>query len=280
DLGDAIVAIGPTLELSVEGVATSTVRSALVDAGPTLSRDALGELLGVSLAGTWVVSTSDFATLVDRLGGLRPTFGQTLDGTAAVARAAGGAAGAGEVLDSLVKALPTGFTSVNDLLADLGVLDAPGLPVARLAAVLSGLSREHARGALVVRPLPLDGSGTRLDPKEAGPVIRELLGGEPGGGRSDTTPRIAVFIAPGETVEVADVRADVVGAGYEYIAAGAAAAGAASSVVVRTGTPNAAALGADVADLLGLPASAVQVGGEVPFGADVAVVIGRGTMRR
>lgn len=277
ELGDAIVAVPPTLALPVVGVASATVRSALADAGPTLSREALGELLGLSLVGSWVLAEEDFATLVDRLGGVR-VDGTTLSGQAAGARAAGGAKGTGEVVRALAAGFPAGFVAVGELLADLGVLDAPGLPVSRLAAVLSGLALQGAN--LVVRPLPVDASGTRLDPLAAEVLVREILGGAPGGGvRSRATPRIAVAIAVGERVLASDVRADVLGAGYEYLADGSAPAGAASAVVVRAGTPDAAALGADVADLLGLPASAVQIGGDVPFGADVAVVIGRGRAR-
>lgn len=275
----AVVPVPPTLGLPVEGTAAATVRSALAEAGPTLSRAALGELLGLSLVGSWLLPAPDFATLVDRLGGVR-VAGTTLDGAAALTRAASSAVGTGEVLGALAAGFPPGFAAANDLLGDLGVLNAPGLPVPRLAAVLSGLARAGVAGNLVVRPLPVDASGTRLDPAAAGPVIRDVLGGEPGGGRTDATPRIAVSIAAGEAVKASDVRADVLGAGYEYVADGAAPAGAVSAVVVRAGTLDAAALGADVADLLGLPASAVKVGGEVPFGADVAVVIGRGRLRR
>ncbi|MGQ0845799.1 MAG: hypothetical protein ACT4QF_16890 [Sporichthyaceae bacterium] len=276
-VGAAVVPVPATLGLPVEGTAAATVASALAEAGPTLSREALGELLGVALVGSWVLPEQDFATLVDRLGGVR-VGGSTLTGSAALARISASSAGTGEVLGALVAGFPTGFSAGNELLTDLGVLDAPGLPVARLAAVLSGLSRESAGGGLRVAPLPVDASGTRLDATSAGAVVREVLGGEPGAGRSDATPRIAVSIAAGEAVKPSDVRADVLGAGYEFLTGDPAAAGAASAVVVRTGTPDAQALGADVADLLGLPADVVRIGGDVPFGADVAVTIGRGRL--
>jgi hypothetical protein len=275
----AIVPVPATLGLPVEGTAAATVRSALDDAGPTLTREALGELIGVSLVGSWVLSETEFATLVDRLGGLR-IGGATVDGKNAVTRAAGSATGAGEVLGALVAGFPTGFSAASQILADLGVLDTPGLPVPRLAAVLCGLARDSAAERLTVTALPVDGGGARLDPRAAGPVIRDVLGGEPGAGRADETPRIAVSIAEGSGVAVADVRADVLGAGYEYLPGDPVAAGTASSVVVRAGRADAEALGADVADLLGLPASVVRVGDDVPFGADVAVVIGRGRLNQ
>lgn len=282
-VGGAVVPVPASLALPLEGTAAATVRSALTEAGPTLSREALGELLGITLVGSWVLPESDFVTVVDRIGGVpaggTSLNGGALDGKAALARVGTGAKETGEVLGALVAGFPTGFAAATELLLDSAVLDAPGLPVTRLAAVLSGLARESAAGRLVVRSLPLDSSGTQLDPLAASPVVRDLLGGEPGAGRADATPRIAVSIA-GEEVTVADVRADVLGAGYEYLAGPAAPTGALSSVVVRVGTPDAQALGADVADLLGLPGSAVKVGGEVPFGADVAVVIGRGRLQQ
>src|SRR6202035_3125922 len=100
-------------------------------------------------------------------------------------------------------------------------------------------------------------------------------GGRPGAGRADSTPRGAVSIAPDAGLAELDVQADVLDAGYAYLRGPAVAAGAASSVVVRTGTPDAAKLGAAIAALFDLPGSAVRLGAEVPLGADVAVVLAK-----
>jgi hypothetical protein len=270
----ALVVVPGELGLPVEGASGQTVRTALAGAGPVLSREGVAALLGVPMVGSWVLDVGDFAGLVDRLGGLHLPSGQ-VDGKAAAARAATGPAGAQEVLTGFVTAFPGRYTAAHDLLGDLGVLAAPGLPVPRLAAVLAGLAREHPPGRLRVAVLPLDASGHMLDQTKALPVVRDLLGGQPGAGRADLTPRILISLAPGAALSASDVRADVLDAGYEYLAGPAAAAGAASQVVVRTGTADAAALGAEVASLLGLSASAVRVGDDVPFGADVAVVLGK-----
>jgi hypothetical protein len=251
-----------------------TVRTALAQAGPVLSREGLAALLGVPLVGSWVLDVGDFSGLVDRLGGLHLPSGVT-DGKTAAARAAGTPDGAREVLLGFISAFPARYTAAHGLLEDLGVLAAPGLPVPRLAAVLAGLARENPPGRLQVAELPLDATGHTLDPGKALPVVRDVLGGQPGAGRADTTPRILVSIAPGAALNASDARADVLDAGYEYIAGPAVAAGAASSVVVRSGTANALALGQDVASLLNLPPSAVRIGDDVPFGADVAVVLGK-----
>ena len=186
----AVVPVPASLGLPVEGTAAATVRSALDDAGPTLSREALGELIGVALVGSWVLTEAEFATLVDRLGGLR-IGGSTVDGQGAVTRAAASAAGTGEVLGALVGGFPTLFSAATQLLSDLGVLAAPGLPVPRLAAVLCGLARESAEDRLTVTTLPVDASGARLDPRAAGPVVRDVLGGRARGrsGRRDAADR-------------------------------------------------------------------------------------------
>jgi hypothetical protein len=270
----ALVVVPGELALPVEGASGQTVRTALAGAGPVLAREGLSALLGVPMVGSWVLDVGDFSGLVDRLGGLRLPSGQ-VDGKGAAARAATGAAGAQEVLSGFVTAFPGRYTAAHDLLGDLGVLAAPGLPVPRLAAVLAGLAREHPTGRLRVATLPLDASGHMLDQAKALPVVRDVLGGQPGAGRADLTPRILISIAAGAALTASDARADVLDAGYEYLAGPAAAAGAVTSVVVRAGTADAEALGYDVASLLNLPTRVVRIGDDVPFGADVAVVLGK-----
>jgi hypothetical protein len=270
----AVVGVPGSLGLSVEGLGPLSVRDAAAQAGPTLSRDALGALLGVPLVGSWVIASGDFVALVDRLGGIR-VAGQPVDGKTALARAGVDAAGVRDVVTGFVSAFPAGFAATRSLLGNLGVLDEPGLPVARLAALVSGLARDVPDGRLRTGALPLDSSGQALDPTGATPLITDILGGRPGAGRADSTPRVSVSIAPGAGLAELDVQADVLDAGYEYLRGPAVAAGAASSVVVRTGTPDAQKLGAAIAALFDLPGSAVRLGAEVPLGADVAVVLAK-----
>jgi hypothetical protein len=143
-----------------------------------------------------------------------------------------------------------------------------------LGAVVTGMARDDAAGRLTAGVLPLDASGHGLDVAGALPMVRDLLGGEPGQGRQDATPRILVQLAPGSGVQESDVRADVLNAGYEYVDGGAAGNGAASVVLVRPSLPDAQALGESIATTLGLPRSAVKLSDNVPFTADVLVVIG------
>ncbi len=95
----------------------------------------------------------------------------------------------------------------------------------RLGALMAGLARDAAATRLGVGALPLDPASRGLDLVAALPVVRDMLGGVPGQGREDATPRILVQFAPRSGSTEADVRADVVNAGYEYVAGGAAAAG-------------------------------------------------------
>ncbi|GAA0634317.1 hypothetical protein GCM10009547_42930 [Sporichthya brevicatena] len=269
----ALVTVPADLVLPVEGEGRLTLRSALAEAGPTLTREALAELLGVPLVGSWVLDQTEFTLLVDRLGGIR-VGEQNLTGAQALARVRN-ADTAKDVLTAFTGAFPGGFGAGRDLLLDFGILAAPGLPVDLLGAVVTGLSRDGAAGKLGVAVLPLDDSGHGLDVAAALPVVRDLLGGEPGEGRGDATPRIQVQLAPNAGIRESDVRADVLNAGYEYVDGGSAPAGAASVVLVRTSLPDARALGETIAATLGLPTSAVKLSDDVPFTADVLVVLGR-----
>jgi hypothetical protein len=270
----AVVAVPSTLNLSVEGVGTLSVHDAEAGAGPSLTQDALGSLLGVPLVGTWAMSFDNFAGLVDRLGGI--TVGGVAASDAKVLLAHPGDTNVvRDVAAGFADAFPSGFNATRTLLGSLGVLDGPGLPVPRLAAVLSGLSREAPAGHLRTAALPLDTSGHNLDPAGAPPIITGILGGVPGQGRTDPTPRIAVSLGSGAGLAEGDAQADVLGAGYQYVAGPAAAANAVNAVVVRTGTADALKLGAAIAALFNLPTSVVRVGADVPLGADVSVTLAK-----
>jgi hypothetical protein len=279
-----------------------TVRLGLVEAGPTLTREAIGELLGIELAGNWVIDHAAFARLVDTLGGVdvgggdlkncgaaAPATGgrgnaralpadsergvQVVDGQTAVRIADTGRC-SGRVLEGLAIALPGSFAAARATLDSVGVLPSSGLDTPVLAAVLAGLHRDVAPGGgqMSFGSLELNPSGNTLNAEASRSIVIDVLGGRPGedpGG----TPRILVQIAPGAGVKESDVRADVLNAGYEYVDGGAAPAGATRVVLVRPSTPDAQALGESIATTLGLPLSAVRLSDDVPFTADVVVVL-------
>ena len=120
--------------------------------------------------------------------------------------------------------------------------------------------------------LELNASGNTLNAEASRGVVIDVLGGRPGedpGG----TPRILVQLLPGSGWKESDVRADILNAGYEYVDGGAAPAGAIRVVLVRPSMPDAQALGESIATTLGLPLAAVQLSDDVPFTADVRVVL-------
>lgn len=297
----AVVTVPADLVLTVEGGTRETVRKALVKAGPTLTREAMGELLGIELAGSWVIDHLAFARLVDSLGGVDVGGGvvdgcpggasapggrgnartadgdsrgvQIVDGATALRIAACGQSSA--VLEGLAIALPGTFAATQATLESIGVLSSPGLSSPALAAVLAGLHRDlqPGGGAFSFGALVLNPSGNTLDAEASRSAVIDVLGGRPGT-NPEGTPRILVQLAPGSGIKESDVRADILNAGYEYVDGGAAPAGAAVSVLVRPSMPDAQALGESIATTLGLPLSAVKLSDDVPFTADVVVVMG------
>ena len=296
----AVVTVPTEMVLTVEGGTRETVRKALVEAGPTLTREAIAELLGIELAGSWVIDHAAFARLVDTLGGIdvgggacsgapAPTSGsrgnaralpadtergvQIVNGQTALQFAASGCPG--RVLEGLTMGLPASFSAARATLDSVGVLASPGLNTPVLAAVLAGLRRDLGPGGgdFEWGDLQLNPSGNTLDVEASRTTVIDVLGGRPGtdpGG----TPRILVQLAPGSGVKESDVRADILNAGYEYVDGGAATAGAGRLVLVRPSMPDAQALGESIATTLGLPLSAVRLSDDVPFTADVLVVLG------
>ncbi|MGQ0630701.1 MAG: hypothetical protein ACT4P1_06630 [Sporichthyaceae bacterium] len=255
---EGVTVVPAAMVLSVEGQSRLSVGAALAEAGPTLTREALAELVGVPLVGTWLLTASEFAALSERVGRQAPLG---TDSTV-VAR----------TLQAFVRAFPPQYSSTRDLLLDFGILAAPGLSVERLAAVLTALA---LRGDFLAAALPLDPGTGELDVDAAGSTALADLGGQPGQGRSDATPRVLVSIARGAGVRESDVRADVLNAGYEYVAGPAADAAAQTVVTVRTSVSDAQAVGESIAGALGLPTSAVRLSDNLPLTADVAVVIAR-----
>ncbi|MGQ0626105.1 MAG: hypothetical protein ACT4PP_15840 [Sporichthyaceae bacterium] len=252
--------------LDVQGQGRLTVNAALAAAGPTLSREAIGELVGVPLVGTWLLTEGEYSALVDQVGSLRRPLRELGPGSQA------------EAVHALVAAFPPVYSVTRDLLLDFGILAAPGLEVERLAAVLTGLAARG--GAFGQGELPVDAATGGLDLSAARSGELERLGARPGEARVDSTPRVLVSIARGGAVRESDVRADVLNAGYEYRAGPPAPADAETSIMVRASVPGALDLGKAVAAALGLDPRRVVSAAEVPATVDVVVVIARAVRAR
>jgi hypothetical protein len=298
DRRGGVVVVPPEMRLPVSGEGRIEVAEALRRAGPTLTREAIGDALGVMVDGSWVLPADEFARFVDRLGGVEVAVDATvtrsgrpvvragqrrLSGEQAIAYAT--YLGPGEqqsrrsertqrVLRALASAVPETFAGTRAVLHSLGVLGDVGLPVDRLAAVLSGLSRDTSARRLGAGTLPVDEAGQGLDAAVAGPLVRDVLGGRPRASLGDVTPRVMVQLGSADERLAAEVRATLVGAGYEYVDGGTAPAGKGSVVTVRAGTADAIPVGEAVALTLGLDRTNVTTSADLPVVADVLVVLG------
>jgi cell envelope-related transcriptional attenuator-like protein/LytR cell envelope-related transcriptional attenuator len=293
-----IVVVPTELMLPVSGEGRVAIGDALAKAGPTLTREALGDALGVTVDGSWVLPRAEFARFVDRLGGAEvpvdsavvdgghvvvPAGTHRLDGSQVIEYATYRAPGELEseraarvqrVLTGLAAATPKTYPGVRDLLASLGVVGDAGLPVERLAAVLSGVARDASAGRLRAGALLADGQTGGLDVAAAAPLVREVLGGRARTTLADVTPRVMVQLPVRDADLAAEVRASLVGAGYDYVDGGPGPAAKTSVVTVRAGTADARPVGEAVALTLGLDRAVVKAVEDLPLVADVLVVIG------
>ncbi|MDQ6650908.1 MAG: LCP family protein, partial [Actinomycetota bacterium] len=285
---------------------------ALSLAGRDLPSEALADLMGVTVDGSWVLDLPTLSTLVDRLGGIpvdvdrdvltpQPDGSsrivvpagsrQRLGGTAAAAYATYLAAGEQEidrlprlqrVLQGIVGGLPGSAAAVQATVTALGpgsVATAPG----GLAPLLVGLGSDLRADALPFSTLPVlpidTGSGTfsyRIDPPAVRAVVdRELADSVPAGSRAGGN-RVLVLNGVGTPGTGDQVRGRLVANGLVY--AGSRNAPnfdyATSQVLIFDAGPVSRALGQRVASVLGLPPTSVGISTQAQSVADVIVVVG------
>lgn len=279
-------------------------------ASPESARDALADLVGVTVDAGWVLTSDGLVRLIDGLGGVTVDVDvqvlggpdgrqivltpgrQLLTGVQAAELAIYVGAGEPEqsrlarlqgVLDGLLVALPA---SQTDVLAQLDRLGAgssvEGLDMTGLAALLTGLKADSAADALAYDTVPVlavetgaDQASLRLDPDAVGAVVDRLLGPSvPAGARSGGN-RVKVFNGVGTPMLGSAVRDRLVTAGLVYVPGGNAGQFGVATTEVQIGdpTPEAQALGARVAQALGVPVSAVRSSTPTSV-ADAVVVVG------
>jgi len=272
----------------------------MADEGPGASRDALSDLLGVRLDGSWVVSEPVLQGLVDLTGGIQLNADVGLkgpDGKALVTqgrnRANGAAALAfakytqrgepaaisgdrfGRVLQALLAVLPTDPGSVLSLLANMANVPDPSLPDDKLSAMLGALAEATQAERLQVRALPMSVEGI-LDLPAATPIVRDLLGGtvREGGEAKEGPVRVMVDDASGKAGAQGDAQARLLNAGVTYVPGGAEDKRAQETSTVQYADDARAEDAAQIAMTLKLPTSAVEKAqGEML--ADVVVTLGR-----
>jgi hypothetical protein len=302
----AALLVPPQVLVTVPGREQLQFGRALATVPPQGSRDALSDLIGVTVDDGWVVTTQVLAQLVDALGGIPVDVDvPVIDGqTVVLSPGAQNLTGAQasrfllylapgeqeqarlarlqEVLDGLINVLPR---TAGELAAQLGTLGGRSITTLELPALaefLLGLATDDEAGQLQYDTLPVvpidTGGGInafRVDAPRLPPVVDRLLADSVPPGVREGGNRVLVLNGVGTPGLGEAVRARIVPAGFVFVDSRNAPTFdvAATQVFVREATPEAQALGERVANALGVPPTAVA---RQDFGtvADVVVLVG------
>lgn len=305
----SIVLLPPQVLAQVPGVGNLPFGRALSlgdsTAAMTGSRNALADLLAVTIDGSWVLDVATFQRLIDQVGGVQisvdvPVLSgrtvllsqgpQRLDGEQAQLYASYLAAGEQEqarlarlqtVLDGLISGLPA---KADTLLRSLGPGSRSTLSVPTLSSLLSGLKADDGSDDLQYRSLPVipvvsgdDQVRFRIDAPAAKSLVAELLAQSVPPGAAATGNRVLVLNGVGTPGLGAQVREKLLPAGFIFVGSRNADrfGYAQTQVLVKDATTQGAALGARVAKALGVPASSVSSSNQIGTIADVVVIVGQ-----
>lgn len=264
--------------------------------GPGTSRDALAELLGIRIDGSWMLDPVTFSSLVDELGGLDmsvkspvkdggrvlvPAGNARLDGAQALSFLSppgGGSTDAqqrfAQVLNALLGKMPNNPLTARDVLGGIGMIPDPSMDNTRLGAVLATLGSAVTQRRLTSRTLPVDAQDGSLDMAAAGPLVTQVLGGSVRQGRTDGPTRVLVQDASGRDGAGEASRIKLVDAGYVFLV-GPTRRPSLARTAVEVSSADGRADGVQVALTLGLDPSAVRVDPAARNLADVTVLLGR-----
>ncbi|MGW3231799.1 LytR C-terminal domain-containing protein [Kitasatospora sp. NPDC001095] len=281
----------------------TTIGQSMDGIGASATREGLSTVLGAPVAGTWRLDTPYLELLVSQLGGVRvDTNAETheggkpdgkllsaagkntmLSGKAAVAYATlqnpgenrdAQLARFGQVMDAVVRTMPTEFKDAKDDVHRMNAVLDPSLPEDALAGVLVQLAQQAKDGhfgttALTVKP---DGS---LDEATAGRQVKDVLGGTvKSAAVGDAPARVALQDGSGNDAAAAAAQVQIVNSGLTFIPGGAKAAPQAASEIRYTDDTRQGAA-KSLATSLGLPDTAVKkVTGDTQ-NADLLVVLGK-----
>jgi hypothetical protein len=302
----AVVLVPPQVIVTVPGTGTLQLGRALQTVPSQRSRDALADLLGVTVDGGWVINISTLSALIDQLGGIAADVdvpvvvartvilnpgGQRLDGERATQflrylapgeQEQSRLARLQEVLDGLLNALPRATAQVTTALSALGPRSDASLPTSQLASFLVGLATDSRNDALQYDTLPVipidPGGGVtsfRIDVDAARALVDRLLAQSVPPGVRQTGNRVLVLNGVGTPGLGEKVRAKLVPAGFVFVGSrnNASFGVPRTRVLVKEATSEAQALGGKVAKALGVPEDAVQTA-DLGSIADVVVVVG------
>ncbi|MCX4749025.1 LytR C-terminal domain-containing protein [Kitasatospora sp. NBC_01287] len=290
-----------SLQLPTGGDTPTTQLSAAMDSvGPASTRDALADLLGAPVAGTWRLDTPYLRLLVAQLGGVKVDTnaavngpdgkplvgqgkGQLLSGDGAVAYATYQAPGEsrdaqlnrfGQVLTAAIAAMPTKLSDATAVVDKMGAVLDPSLPEKALAGLLVELAQQAGAGHFGTTELPVQPDGT-LDQAKAAPVVKDVLGSTVHLAAATSAPaRVSVVDASGSGGAAAlSAQVQVVGAGLNFVPGGATVSAQQTSEIDYTDDGRLAAA-QSLAATLGLPGSVVKKVTTAQT-ADLVVVLGK-----
>jgi hypothetical protein len=314
--GDELL-VPSQLITDVCGVGQVTFGQTLASAnGPEVSRQAVSAALGgITIDGSWVLSTTLFAKLVDAVGGVvvdvdtnvlsRGPNGaslldipqgphQRLPGAKAVEYAtyrasanedaAAQLARLSDVVDAMIRALPATAAGIKGVLGQLGPGGSSTLGADRLATLLIGMAHDDSRpGGVLPIGLPttlIDSGGPpsySVDTAATTALVERRF--KPSLPPVRPGPKITVELrnGVGSPGLVATACPRLAAAGLVYAGQGNAATfnNATSEVQIASDSPADRAAGARVARALRLPAGDVRLAQVGQDQADVVVVLGR-----
>lgn len=294
----ATVLLPSTLAVPTQGGGPSVALGGAVESqGNGATRDGINTLLGANATATWTLYTPYLQILVDLVGGIPldanatvskdgktlVTPGKaTVNGAAAIAyavhREPGEGADAqlsrfGQVLAGLVQAMPQDQVSAASYVTRMGAVSDPSLPESTLGALLAALSKDAQGAHYSTRTLGVKPDGS-LAPG-ASDLVKQLLGGTVSDkGAAPITARVAVQDATGTANRANLAGAAVDNAGFTLVPGTPKAATTRAVSSVEYTDDNRAGDAKQVAQDLGLPATAVR---KVTSGlsVDVMVVLGK-----
>jgi anionic cell wall polymer biosynthesis LytR-Cps2A-Psr (LCP) family protein len=303
--GSALL-IPPQVLVTVPGTGSLPFGRALATVPPQGSRDALSDLIGVTIDDGWVVTVPLLAQLVDAFGGIPVEVdvpvvrgdtvvvspgAQNLDGARATEfllylapdeQEQARLARVQEVLDGLINVLPRDSAELVQHLQVLGDRSVTTMELPELADFLLGLAVADEAGqqqydTLPVIPIDPGGGVTafRVDEARVNAVVDRLMAESVPPGVREGGNRVLVLNGVGTPGLGEAVRAKLVPAGFVFVdSRNADRFGyAETQVLVPEATAEAQQLGERVAEALGVPATSVKT---QDFGtvADVIVLVG------
>ncbi|THA26478.1 LytR family transcriptional regulator [Streptomyces sp. RKND-216] len=289
-----------SLAVTTSDGSTTTLGKSVESEGATPTRDALSQLLGADIKGTWRLDTPFLETLVDAVGGVTLDVDATvrgekkgddplvekgrereLDGRAAVAYATHREEAEprtaqlerfGQVMEAVLDQMSTDKASATKTVESLGQILDPSLSQASLGASLASLAARAQADAYETRVLPAEPDGT-LSAETGDGMVKDVLGGTVQNSDPDAAPRVLLRNAAGDEGADDAARVTLVNGGFSVVGASEADGAEKTSKVLYAEAAQKERAQA-VAKTLGLPDNAVRKG-DAAGNADVTVVLGQ-----